>query len=170
MVFPSQNANGERVGESEGRLGDVLHTTKTADNCQYVPVAGIDHDGSLILERVRIEGHIQIDIVNLTATETAAGLDIIFWFRSETVEIDEGVRNSGVVLIGLRGAEILSETTIESVHAVQLDKRRVHEILGYTDFPTVRRKEIGIIEPFTGIAHTILLDDPDEFLTEIVED
>jgi hypothetical protein len=190
MVFPSQNENDtivglpmreekrreekrikEKKGEEESyHLGDILHATKTTDNRQYVPVAGIDHDRSLILERVRIEGHIQIDIVNLTATETATGLHVIFRLRGETVEIDEGIWDGRVVLIGLRGAEILGETTIESVHAVQLDESRIHKILGHTDFPAVRRKEIGIIEPFTGIAHTILLDNPNKFLTEIVED
>ena len=75
-----------------------------------------------------------------------------------------------MMLERLRKAEIRGISHIETVASIQAYDSRIQKILGQTiHLPSIGKLTTGIIEPFPQRLHLILLDDPYELFTAVIE-
>jgi hypothetical protein len=113
---------------------------------------------------------------------------VLFGLESERVHVDTSGRDVGVVLVRLDPVEVVSVTDSESVVAVELDECGDNRVVtGHTFHTgyTVTRFQHGAVPPVGEVEglltlpgvddgviarhEGIALDDPDEFLTRVVE-
>ncbi len=148
---------------------------ETADDAEDVVVRREHLNRAVIAEcrRVRVESEVEDDAVEHRTVDAARRL-LVLRVETETVEIQEvrgRGRDDGVTLVWLDKAEIWGAAALEALVAVEADHRGRQWIEERdTWISTGGGKTIRVVEPFvTALRNAILLDNPDELRTRVVE-
>ena len=99
----------------------IREPTHTAHNTEDIVVNRVDTDfgGVDTLDSRVGEDKLEGRVVNAGEIAGARWL-VLFWAKGERVDIDTGVRGTGVVLEGLNEVEVCTFTLREAVLAVEL--------------------------------------------------
>ena len=178
-----------KIGFPTRCLVGVGKTTHTRHHAEHVVVGGIDIHGRRGRGADRVVGDREEErgVVNTRQVASTRRL-VLFRLESKGVHVDTDRRDVGVVLVRLDFVEVATFTDLETIVAVELDERGDTRVLArhafhasdgvtglkYRAVPpigevegllTLPGEDDGIFAGNEGVA----LDNPDEFLTRVVE-
>lgn len=167
----------------------VSKSSHTRHHTEHVVVRGIDTDSGARVEANRVvrKSEKKSGVIDTRQVASTRRL-VLFRLKSKGVDVDTNRRDIGVVLVGLDQVEVGTFTDLEAIVAVKLDERSDDRVLARHAFNTgdrVARLEdraippVGVVERLLALPgvddgviardEAVSLDNPDEFLTRVVE-
>ena len=141
------------------RLVGVGEATHAAHDTKHVVVGRIHADRGARRSANRVVGHREEErrVINARQVAGAAGL-VLLGLEGEGVDVDTRGRHVGVVLVRLHLVEIASLANLETVVAVELEKRRNRGVVASETLHAgdgVPRLEDGAVPP-VGVVEGLL--------------